>query len=119
MSMGVREAQSAVGAARIALTSSEDGDATRALAETMVDEAGVRMSSASSQASAFKPTDRRTTAQLEAVTQALGDADTAIRHASEALAGHPGAPSIHSALDELKQSADDLDRLAGKLEPPR
>jgi hypothetical protein len=119
MSMGVREAQSAVGTAKLALTSSQDGDATSTLAETMVDEAGTRMSSASSAASAFKPTDRRTTAQLEAVTKALGDADDAIRHASEALAGNPGAPSMRSALDELKQSAADLKGLAAKLESPR
>ena len=46
MSLGVREAQSAVGAATLALTSSEDGDATATLAETMVDEAGTRMSAA-------------------------------------------------------------------------
>ena len=119
MSMGVREAQSAVGTATLALTSSQDGDATGTLAETMVDEAGTRMSSASSAASAFKPTDRRTTAQLEADTKALGDADDAIRHASEALAGHPGAPSTSSALDELKRSSADLKALAAKLEPPR
>ncbi len=119
MSMGIREAQSAVGAARLALTSSEDGDITSAVAETMIDEAGVRMSSASTTASAFKPTDRRTASQLEAVTKALGDADTAVRHASEAIAGYPGAPSISAALAELKHSSADLDRLAGKLEPPR
>ena len=119
MSMGVREAQSAVGAATLALTSSEDGDATSTLAETMIDEAGTRMSAASATASAFKPTDRRTAAQLEEVTKALGDADTAVRHASEALAGYPGAPSVKAALDELEQAASDLDDLAAKLEPPR
>jgi hypothetical protein len=119
MSMGVREAQSAVGTAELALTSSQDGDATGFLAETMVDEAGVRMSSASTQASAFKPTDRRTAAQLEAVTKALGDADTAIRHASEALSGYPGAPTTKSSLEELKKAASALDDLATKLEPPR
>jgi hypothetical protein len=119
MSMGIREAQSAVGTAKLALTSSEDGDATSPLAETMADEAGVRMSSASTQASAFKPTDRRTAAQLEAVTKALGDADTAVRHASEALAGYPGAPTIQGSLAELKQVASDLDDLAAELEPPR
>jgi hypothetical protein len=119
MSMGVREAQSAVGTATLALTSSEDGDATSTLAETMIDEAGVRMSAASTTASAFKPTDRRTSAQLEAVTKALGDADTAVRHASEALAGYPGAPGVEASLAELKQAASDLDRLATRLEPPR
>ena len=119
MSMGVREAQSAVGTAKLALTSSEDGDATSTLAETMLDEAGSRMSAASTTASAFKPTDRRTAGQLEAVTQAHGDADTAVRHASEALAGYPGAPSVDTALDELKQASSDLERLAAKLEPPR
>jgi hypothetical protein len=119
MSMGVREAQSAVGTASIALTSSEGGDVTSVFAETMIDEAGLRMSSASTQASAFKPTDRRTAAQLEDVTKALGDADTAVRHASEALAGYPGAPSVDTSLDELKQVAADLDRLAEKLGPPR
>jgi hypothetical protein len=119
MAMGIREAQSAVETATLALTSSEDGDATRALAETMVDEAGTRMSSASTAASAFKPTDRRTAAQLEAVTRALGDADTAVRHASEALAGYPGAPSVDTALEELDQAASDLDELAATLEPPR
>jgi hypothetical protein len=119
MSMGVREAQSAVGAATLALTSSQDGDTPNVMAVTMVDEAGARMSSASTQASAFKPTDRRTAAQLEAVTKALGDADTAVRHASEALDGFPGAPSITSSLAELKQATADLDRLAKKLEPPR
>jgi hypothetical protein len=119
MSMGIREAQSAVGAARIAVTSWQDGDATSIFAQTMIDEAGSRMSSASTQASAFKPTDRRTAEQLEAVTAALGTADTAVRHASEALAGYPGAPSIDSSLHQLEQAAADLDRLAGKLEPPR
>ncbi|VXC30640.1 hypothetical protein [Aeromicrobium sp. 9AM] len=119
MSMGVREAQSAVGTARLALTSSEDGDTTGSFAEAMVDEAGTRLSSASSTASAFKPTDRRTAAQLEAVTKALGDADTAIRHASEALAGFPGAPSVRDALDELETVATDLGDLAGNLEAPR
>ena len=119
MSMGVREAQSAVGTATLALTSSQHGDATSTLAETMVDEAGTRMTAAAKQASAFKPTDGRTAAQLEAVTTALGDADTAIRHASEALSGYPGAPSIRAALDELRTSSDDLAKLATKLEPPR
>jgi len=119
MSMGVREAQSAVGSATLALTSSRDGDTTSSFAETMVDEAGTRMTAASKQASAFKPTDGRTAAQLEAVTKALGDADTAIRHASEALSGYPGAPSVGAALDELRTSSDDLARLATKLEPPR
>lgn len=119
MSMGIREAQSAVGTAELALTSSEDGDATSTLAETMLDEAGTRLSAASTTASAFKPTDRRTAAQLEAVTQALGDADTAVRHASEALAGYSGAPSVETALGELKQAASDLESLADKLEPPR
>src|SRR5215204_3335773 len=103
MSMGVREAQSAVGTATLALTSSRDGDATSTLAETMVDEAGTRMSAASTKASAFKPTDRRTAAQLDDVTKALGDADTAVRHASEALSGFPGAPSVEASLDELER----------------
>ncbi len=119
MSMGVREAQSAVGTAELALTSSEDGDTTSSVAEVMVDEAGTRLSSASSTASAFKPTDRRTATQLEAVTKTLGDADTAVRHASEALAGFPGAPSVRDALDELETVAADLEDLAGKLEAPR
>lgn len=119
MSMGIREAQSAVGTASLALTSSEDGDITSIVADTMVDEAGTRMSAASTLASAFKPTDERTAAQLEAVTKALGDADTAVRHASEALAGFPGAPSVESSLAELEQAASDLDALAAKLEPPR
>ena len=119
MSMGIREAQSAVGTAKLALTSSQDGDATSKLAETMLDEAGTRMTAASTTASAFKPTDRRRASQLEAVTKALGDADTAVRHAGEALAGYPGAPSVESALKELKQAGSDLARLAGKLEPPR
>ena len=119
MSMGVREAQSAVGTATLALTSSQHGDATSTLAETMVDEAGTRMSGASATAGAYKPTDGRTAAQLEAVTKALGDADTAVRHASEALSDYPGAPSIGSSLAELKQVAADLDDLASDLEPPR
>ena len=119
MSMGIREAQSAVGTARLALTSSQDGDSTSTLAETMLDEAGTRMTAASTTASAFKPTDRRGASQLEAVTKALGDADTAVRHASEALAGYPSAPSVKSALDELKRARSDLDKLAAKLEPPR
>ncbi|KQV74067.1 hypothetical protein ASC61_03055 [Aeromicrobium sp. Root344] len=119
MSMGLREAQSAVGSATLALTTSQDGDTTASVAETMVDEAGTRMTAASKQATAFKPTDQRTAAQMEAVTQALGDADTAVRHAGEALSGYPGAPSVRSALDELKQSSSDLERLAKKLEPPR
>ncbi|WP_157412851.1 hypothetical protein [Aeromicrobium sp. Root236] len=119
MSMGVREAQSAVGSATLALTSSQDDDTTGSFAETMVDEAGTRMTAASKQASAFKPTDRHTAGQLEAVTKALGDADTAVRHASQALSGYPGAPSVRSALDELKQSSSDLEQLAKKLEAPR
>ena len=119
MSMGVREAQSAVGTAKLALTSSQDGDSTSTLAETMLDEAGSRMTAASTTASAFKPADRRGAIQLEAVTKALGDADTAVRHATEALAGYPGAPSVESALDELEQAGSDLDNLAGKLESPR
>ena len=117
--MGVREAQSAVGTARLALTSSEDADVTRTMAETMIDEAGSRMSSASTQASRFKPTDRRTAARLAEVTTALGAADTAIRHAGEALAGFPGAPSVDSSLQELERAASDLQQLARALEPPR
>ena len=117
--MGVREAQSAVGTARLALTSSDDGDVTNVFAQTMIDEAGLRMSSASTQASAFKPTDRRTAARLEDVTTALGTADTAVRHASEALAGFPGAPSVDSSLRELERAAADLRELARKLESPR
>jgi inorganic triphosphatase YgiF len=119
MSMGVREAQSAVATARIALTSSGNGDATTTLSRTMVEEAGARLSSASTEASAYQPTDTRTAAQQEAVASALGDADAAIRHAGEALAGYPGAPSVDEAMGELKQAADDLGRLADKLERPR
>jgi hypothetical protein len=119
MSMGVREAQSAVGTARLALTTSDDGDVTSPFAETMMDEAGSRMSAAATKASAFRPADARTAAELEVVTRVLGTADTAIRHASDALAGYPGAPSVDSSLKELEQAASDLDRLAGKLESPR
>ena len=42
-----------------------------------------------------------------------------MRHASEALAGYSGAPTIEASLEELKQAASALDALAAKLERPR